>query len=127
MTLEVRLVSPERVLYTGEARMVTARSVDGEIAFLTGHAPFIGALDVGLVRISQADGDQVAAVHGGFVEVKNDVVTILSDVAELADQIDVSRAREAQSRAEAELKADTNDAEAHAALARATARLAAAG
>jgi F-type H+-transporting ATPase subunit epsilon len=125
VTLEVRLVSPERVLYTGEARMVTARTVDGEIAFLTGHAPLIGALDVGLVRIAEGDTEKVAAVHGGFVEVKNDVVTILSDVAELSDQIDVDRAREAQSKAEAQLRADSDDAEAKAALARATARLAA--
>ena len=128
MTLEVRLVSPERVLFTGQARVVTARTLDGELAFLTGHAPLIGALDIGLVRIGKESGDdEVAAVHGGFVEVKDDVVTILSDVAELSGQIDVGRAREAQTRAEAELRTDAADAAAAAALARAIARISAAG
>jgi len=127
MTLEVRLVSPERVLYTGEARVVTARTVEGDIAFLTGHAPFIGALGIGLVRIGQESGtDEVAAVHGGFVEVKDDVVTILSDVAELSGQIDSARAAEAQTKAETAVRANAGDEEAVAALARATTRLAAA-
>lgn len=100
MTLQVELVSPERILYSGEADMVIARSAGGEIAFLTGHAPFVGTLGIGRVVVRASDGTSVvAAVHGGFVEVKDDRVTILSDVAELADQIDVARAREALSRA----------------------------
>jgi F-type H+-transporting ATPase subunit epsilon len=83
MTLAVRLVSPERVLYTGDARVVTARTIEGDIAFLTGHAPFIGALGAGEIRIGQESGtDEVFDVDGGFVEVKDNVVTILSDAAE---------------------------------------------
>lgn len=100
MTLQVELVSPERILYSGEADMVIARTAGGDIAFLTGHAPFVGALGIGKVVVRQSDGTSViAAVHGGFVEIKDNRVTILSDVAELASQIDVSRAREALSRA----------------------------
>lgn len=100
MPLQVELVSPERILYSGEADMVIARSAGGEIAFLAGHAPFVGTLGIGRVVVRASDGKSiVAAVHGGFVEVKDDRVTILSDVAELADQIDVARAREALSRA----------------------------
>jgi F-type H+-transporting ATPase subunit epsilon len=100
MPLQVELVSPERILYSGEADMVIARSAGGEIAFLTGHAPFVGTLGIGRVVVRASDGTSVvAAVHGGFVEVKDDRVTILSDVAELSDQIDVARAREALSRA----------------------------
>ncbi len=96
MSLQVELVSPERILYSGEADMVIARTAGGDIAFLTGHAPFVGALGIGLVRIRQVDGSEIAAaVHGGFVEVKDNRVTVLSDVAELATQIDVARAREA--------------------------------
>jgi F-type H+-transporting ATPase subunit epsilon len=128
MTLQVELVSPERILYSGEADMVIARTLGGgELAFLTGHAPFVGALDIATVTIrSAAEGDQLVAVHGGFVEVSNDTVTILSDVAELADQIDVDRARAAQERAEHRAEAD-HDAEADAAVKRAHVRLAAAG
>jgi F-type H+-transporting ATPase subunit epsilon len=126
MTLHVELVSPERILWTGEAEMVSARTVGGgEIAFLTGHTPFVGALDVAkvVIRPEAGAGDQVIAVHGGFVEVSNDRVTILSDVAELQEQIDVPRARAAKEQAEAALRTDPEDAEATEALRRADLRL----
>src|SRR3954454_5620045 len=98
--MQVELVSPERILYSGEADMVIARTAGGEIAFLTGHAPFVGTLGIGHVLVRETGGGTTtAAVHGGFVEVKDNHVTILSDVAELAGQIDVARAREALSRA----------------------------
>ena len=128
MPLQVQVVSPERILWSGEADMVSARTIGGgEIAWLTGHAPFVGALDIGRVVIRPPQGaDEVVAVHGGFVEVSNDRVTILSDVAELQSQIDVSRARAARDRAEAALRGET-DAEAEAALRRATVRLQVAG
>jgi len=127
VTLHVEVVSPERILWTGEADRVIARTIGGgEIAFLTGHAPFVGALDIGLVRVHEEGGtDEVIAVHGGFVEVSHDRVTVLSDVAEVASQIDVERARAAQERAESELRSE-NTTEAEAALRRARARLEAA-
>lgn len=123
MTMQVDLVSPERILYSGEANMVIARTTEGEIAFLTGHASFIGALGIGSVMIRPVDGeDQFAAVHGGFVEVSNDRVTILSDVAELASQIDATRAQRALDEAERHTM-ELDDAEAIARLARARLRL----
>jgi F-type H+-transporting ATPase subunit epsilon len=122
------MVSPERVLYTGEAEMVVCRTSDGEIAFLAGHAPFLGALGIGIVRVLlPGEGEQAAAVHGGFVEVKDDHVIVLSDVAELAETIDVERARRAKEQAEGRLRADEDDVEAQAALARAESRLEVAG
>jgi F-type H+-transporting ATPase subunit epsilon len=100
MSLQVELVSPERILYSGEADMVIARTAGGDIAFLTGHAPFVGTLGIGKVVIREtAGGTTTAAVHGGFVEIKDNRVSILSDVAELSSQIDVGRAREALSAA----------------------------
>jgi F-type H+-transporting ATPase subunit epsilon len=127
MTLQVELVSPERILYSGEADMVIARTVGGgELAFLTGHAPFVGALDIATVTIRSSQGDEVVAVHGGFVEVSNNTVTILSDVAELGSQIDVERARQAKDSAEEHMRHD-HDAEAEGAARRAHVRLAAAG
>jgi len=127
MPMRVELVSPERVLFQGDADMVVARTADGEIAFLPGHVPFLGALGIAKVRIIQGEGEVVAAVHGGFVEAGPSGVTVLSDVAELADQVDVVRARTAQEAAEARLRTDADDAEARAALQRATVRLEAAG
>jgi F-type H+-transporting ATPase subunit epsilon len=127
MTMHVDLVSPERILYQGDADLVIARTVGGgDVAFMTGHAPFVGALDICTVTIRSESGDQTAAVHGGFVEVSENRVTILSDVAELAHQIDVDRARAAKERAEQRLE-DDHDVEAEAALRRANTRLAISG
>ena len=124
MTLKVELVSPERILFSGEARTVIARTAGGDIAFMTGHAPFVGALGIGVVRILPEAGgaEERAAVHGGFVEVKDDRVTILSDVAELASQIDAERARRAVEEAQRRVAAG-DDAEAEAALRRAQVRV----
>jgi F-type H+-transporting ATPase subunit epsilon len=126
MTVEV--VSPERVLFSGEATMVITRTIGGgEIAFLPGHAPFLGALTENHTRVFLVDGSTVdMAVHAGFVEVSNNSVAILSDTAELGPDIDVERARAALARAEERMR-QADDAEATAALSRATARLRAAG
>jgi F-type H+-transporting ATPase subunit epsilon len=125
--LHVELVSPERILYSGEAEMVIARTVGGgDIAFLPGHAPFVGALEIATVTLRTPEGDELVAVHGGFAEVSNDTVTILSDVAELSSQIDVERARQAKERAQQRLQTD-HDADTEAAARRADVRLAAAG
>ena len=88
MALQVELVSPERILYSGEADMVVCRTIEGgEIAFLTGHAPFLGALDEGDVRIKgTSGGDTSAHIAGGFVEVRDNRVIILSDEAEVTEE-----------------------------------------
>jgi F-type H+-transporting ATPase subunit epsilon len=126
MTVEV--VSPERVLFSGQATMVVTRTLGGgEIAFQPGHAPFLAALVENHTRVFRTDGTVLdLAVHGGFVEVSGNRVSILSDTAELAPDIDVERARTAKARAEDALRHE-HDADAVAALARAHARLNAAG
>jgi F-type H+-transporting ATPase subunit epsilon len=129
MALVVELVSPERVAYTGEAKMVICRTTTGDIAFLPGHVPFIGVLATHPVRVLlEEGGEQIIAVHQGFVEVSPPEdgatrVTILSDVCELADTIDVGRAQEALARAQAQISSDPDDVEAAAALQRAEVRL----
>jgi F-type H+-transporting ATPase subunit epsilon len=127
MTLHVEVVSPERILWTGEASRVIARTIGGgDIAFLTGHTHFVGALEIWPVLVHGEDGsDETIAVHGGFIEVSHDRVTVLSDVAEVASQIDVERARAAQARAETHLRTE-HDVEAEAALRRARVRIEAA-
>ena len=125
--MHVEIVSPERVLYSGEATMVLTRTLDGDIAFQANHAPFLGALAECHTKIYLPDGGvQDVAVHGGFVEVGHNKVSILSDVAELAQDIDVERARQARVRAE-EAAGHEHDAEIEAALRRAHARLNATG
>ncbi len=127
-TMQVELVSPEKVVFSGEATQVITRTVGGgEIAFLPGHAPFLGALTECHTRITLADGSQLdVAVHGGFVQVSDNKVSILSDIAELGEDIDRARATAAMERAEAVLRTE-HDADAVAALSRAHARLNASG
>jgi F-type H+-transporting ATPase subunit epsilon len=123
--MEVQLVSPEQVLYTGEAKMVVVRTLGGgDIAFEEHHAPFLGALAAWPARVKFEDGTQQwFAVHGGFVEVGHNRVIILSDIAELPGDIDVDRAQVAKTRAEESLRMNADDEEAQAALNRADTRL----
>ncbi|MDE0700824.1 MAG: ATP synthase F1 subunit epsilon [Acidimicrobiaceae bacterium] len=128
----VEVVSPEAVSYTGEADMVIARTVDGgDIAFQAGHVPFIGNLAVWSVEVIKPDKTRdIFAVHRGFVQVHGNQVTILSDVSEAAQDIDVARAQAALDNAKAALAAGGDDAEiaeAEAAQGRAELRLAVSG
>ena len=123
-TMHVELVSPERKLFSGDATIVIARPDGGDAAFLPGHAPFLGLLGIGPVIIRTADGKEIrAAIHGGFIEVRNNNVTILSDVAELSTEINVARALEAKARVEGSAHG-LSEAERAAALRRAATRLA---
>jgi F-type H+-transporting ATPase subunit epsilon len=120
----VQLVSPEQVLFDGEAEMVVCRPVEGAIAFLNGHVPYLGALADDEVRIIlPGDGEEAAAVHGGFVQMTGDHLVVLSDLAELKEQIDVPRAETARRRAEETLAREPENEDAIAALARAETRL----
>jgi len=130
MALQVELVSPESVAYSGDAEMVVCRTTAGDIAFQPGHVPFIGVLQTHPVRLHLQGGSvETIAVHQGFVEVSppgsdgETRVTILSDVCELASEIDVERARAAKERAEEALRADPDDRSAQSSLERAEVRL----
>ena len=122
----VELVAVERQLWAGQALQVSARTIDGDIGVLPGHAPILGVLaEGGVVRIKRSEGDDlVAAVHGGFVSVSSDVVRVLAESAELAEEIDVSRAKAALDRT---AQHDPDDEELAAAHFRAVARLRAVG
>jgi F-type H+-transporting ATPase subunit epsilon len=101
-SMRVGLVSPERELWSGEATAVYARTLEGELGVLPGHIPLLGVLDeAGIVRIHTVDaGTVTAAVHGGFLSVTKDGVSILAESAELSAEIDVERARVTLSGAE---------------------------
>ncbi len=111
--MQVEFVSPEDILYSGVGNQVVARTRGGgEIAFLTGHEPFIGSLVPCEVRVTE-DGGNVRrfAVRGGFVSVTGTKVTVLSDAAVPADEVDVAAARNALAEAEAADQADPDDPE----------------
>ena len=126
-SVHVELVSVERLLWSGDARMVIARTTEGELGVLPGHAPLLGELAPGgIVRIQQDGGGDavVFAVHGGFLSVTEDGVSILAELAERADEIDAARAQQALERARS---AGEDDTEAAAAASRALSRLRATG
>ena len=76
--MRVEVVSPEKVLFSGEATQVITRTLSGEIAFLAGHAPFLGTLTAGETRVYLLDGTiQHFEIEGGFVEVSRNTVSIL--------------------------------------------------
>ena len=117
-TTQFELVTPTSTLFSGHAEMIVCRAVDGEIAFLANHMPYIGALDPGLVRIvgPQADAGEGAAgpdirlaVQGGFVEVSDNRVIMLADRAQLGADIDVEAARRDEAEAQQQLSAAGND------------------
>lgn len=127
MALEVHLVTPEREVWTGRARMVVARGVEGEVGILPGHAPLLIRLAIGALRIQTEAGEwQSAVADGGFLHVTSEEgstrVDVLAEHAELAHEIDRRaaeyRAEEARRRVE-----EIGDAEARGELAKALARL----
>lgn len=111
MPLQVELVSPDGILFEGEARTVIARTLDGgDIAFLAGHVPFLGALATYPVRVLLEDGRTVTiAASRGFISVNGDSITVLSDTAQVAEDIDVAGAEADLAAAEERLRADAND------------------
>jgi F-type H+-transporting ATPase subunit epsilon len=123
-TMQVRLVSVERAIWEGEATAVFARTPVGELGILPGHQPLLGALEPGFtVRIDQEGGESLrVAAHGGFLSVRKDGVSVLAEMAEAAEDIDVARARAALDRTK-----DDDSPEGVAAHKRAQARLRAAG
>ncbi len=127
MPLQVSLVSPEREVWSGEAEFLIARSEGGDLGVLPGHAPFLGALHHARLVITDADGQTFAAVHGGFVEVFEDAVTVLTSVAELAPEIDIDRARRQKGEAEAAINRGEDSLELRETLLRAENRLQTAG
>lgn len=100
-TVHVELVSVERRLWSGDATIVLARTTEGELGVMAGHAPLLGELAPGgVVRVRQEGGeDLVVAAHGGFLSVTDDGISILAEIAEFAGDIDVERARSALERA----------------------------
>lgn len=102
--MTVELVAVERRLWSGTATFVVAQTMEGEIGIMPGHEPVLGQLvEGGVVKIITPDGDHVhAAVHGGFLSVTAEAVSILAETAELGEEVDVEAARETLKTAEDE-------------------------
>lgn len=98
-TLLCEIVTPERILYTNEVRMVVAPTLEGEIGILPLHAPLVTVLAPGEIRVRYGDSESEIewfAIAGGYLQVHEDKVIVLADQAVSASQIDVERARQAR-------------------------------
>lgn len=104
--LHVELVAADRKVWSGEAGLVVARTTSGDIGVMPGHQPLLGVLEPGAVVIRTAgesgEGTVAAAVHGGFISFADDKLSLVAEIAELSDEIDVSRAEQARDRAKSE-------------------------
>jgi F-type H+-transporting ATPase subunit epsilon len=101
---DIEVVAVDRKVYAGQAVSVVIPGADGYFGVLSGHAPLIASLGVGMVTITPPGGQPVLlAISGGFAEVNQDHVTILAETAELAQEIDIERARQALERARGRL------------------------
>ncbi len=124
-TFTIKVITPERVFYTAEATMVEFNTTEGEIGVYKNHIPMTVIVKPGVLTIT---GEEVkkAALHSGFVEILQDSVTILAEVIEWPDEIDLARAESAKDRAEKRISDKTPDLDiirAEAALQRAMARI----
>ncbi len=118
--------TPDRQFYQKEVSMVELATSEGEIGVYAEHIPLTSVLVPCVMAIHEEGGTKKAAVHGGIVEILKDKVTVLAEVAEWPDEIDVNRANEARIRAERRLKsgdANINMVRAELALKRSLARL----
>jgi F-type H+-transporting ATPase subunit epsilon len=127
MPLSLQIVTPERVVLSEEGvESITLPGSEGEMTVLPSHAALMSGLRPGPLVVRKGGTETDIALSGGFVEIKDDKVTILADSAERSDDIDAARAEEARQRAAAVLRehqADINIAEVMASLERAQARI----
>ena len=102
---QVKIITPDRIFYTGEVEMIEFMTSSGQIGVYKNHIPLTTVLAPGAVMLHEADGEKVAAVHSGFAEILTEEVTLLAEVAEWPEEIDESRAEAAKQRAEERLQA----------------------
>jgi F-type H+-transporting ATPase subunit epsilon len=100
MPLHLEIVTAERMVYQDDVDMVIAPAWDGQVGILPHHAPLLTSLQVGELIVRKGGVDQGLVIAGGFMEVSSGRVTILADVAEHAEEIDIQRAEEARRRAQ---------------------------
>lgn len=108
-TFELKVITPERVFYDEQVTMVEFNTSEGEIGIYKNHVPTTVIVKPGLLKITNEDEQKIAALHSGFVEILGDRVTVLAEVIEWPEEIDVERAESSMERAKSRLDAKTED------------------
>jgi F-type H+-transporting ATPase subunit epsilon len=125
-TFKLEIVTPEKMVFSGEVSAVLAWGVEGQLGILPHHAPLMTMLQPGDLVIKKGSEEDTLTISGGFLEVRPDKVIVLADACERAEEIDETRAEEAKKRAQEalkEAKAPVDLAAAEASLRRSLARL----
>lgn len=100
---QVKIISPDRIFYEGEAEMLELNTTEGQIGIYKNHVPMTYMIEPGVLRITEAEDVKVAALHSGFIQILQDRITVLAETVEWPEEIDENRAKEAQIRAERRL------------------------
>lgn len=100
---QVKVISPDRIFYEGEAEMLELTTTEGQIGIYKNHVPMTYMIEPGVLRITEAEDVKVAALHSGFIQILQDRITVLAETVEWPEEIDENRAKEAQIRAERRL------------------------
>ena len=107
---DLKIITPDRVFYSGKASFLELNPVEGEIGIYKNHIPMTTVLEPGIATITEEGGNKKeAALHTGFMEILGDRITILAEIAEWPDEIDRNRAQEAKIRAERRLQNDKSN------------------
>lgn len=123
---KLRIITPDRVFYEGEAEMVEFNTTEGEIGIYKKHIPMTVIIKPGILTITEESETKTAALHAGFAEILPDQVTIMAEIIEWPVEIDQDRAEQAKERAEERLQNKTPETDivrAETALLRAMARI----
>ena len=125
-TFTLRIITPERVFFEGEAEMLELNTTEGEMGIYRNHVPMTVIVSPGVLIMTLPEGEKKAALHAGFVEILQDRVTVLAELIEWPDEIDEERAESAVQRARERIAARGDDVDldrAEAALKRSIARI----
>ena len=102
--LYLKVVTPDKLFFEGEIDMLVARTIEGDVGILLNHSPLVTILDIGRLVIKDGDERKVAACAGGYIDVRNNYITVVSDACEWEDEIDINRAERAKERASKKLE-----------------------
>ena len=123
---KLKIITPERIFYEGEASMVEFNTTEGEIGVLKGHIPMTVIISPGILTITEPEEVKEAALNAGFAEILQDEIVIMAEIIEWPEEIDADRAEQAKERAEERLRSKTPETDivrAETALQRALARI----
>lgn len=107
--LYLKVVTPDKLFFEGEIDMLVARTIEGDVGILLNHSPLVTILDIGRLVIKDGDERKIAACAGGYIDVRNNHITVVSDACEWEEEIDINRAERAKERASKRLEEKGSD------------------